>query len=159
MYYLKYMNNLFFTINNNNFLIRPLHYNDITENYIKMLKQLTKIDNLNKEKTINFIQSLNENHSVFIIEDYKINKIIGSGTIYIENKLIHNNGKVGHIEDIVIEKKYRHYGLGKKLINFLTEYAKNKNCYKCILDCSENNVIFYEKCNYERKGIEMAIYF
>jgi len=45
------------------------------------------------------------------------------------------------------------------IINKLTEYAKEQECYKVILDCAEKNVKFYEKCGYESKGILMAIYF
>ena len=94
-----------------------------------------------------------------LIEDKGINKIVGTGTIIIEHKLIRNNGKVANIEDIVIDEEYRNYGLGKMLIECLTEYAKIKNCYKCILDCSVDNVIFYEKCGYTNKGIQMSYYF
>ena len=76
----------------------------------------------------------------------------------VEEKLIRNYGKVGHIEDIVVHADYRGYGLGKILIDYLTSMGKNQGCYKCILDCDEKNVGFYEKCEYVRKGIEMARY-
>lgn len=155
----KYMNNFVFTVNECDFSIRHIDDSDITGDYIKLLGQLTQIDNLDKTKTFEFLRSLGKNHAVFIVEDYEMNKVIASGTIFIEQKLIHNNGKVGHIEDIVVDKNYRGYGLGKKLIDFLSKYAKDEGCYKCILDCSEDNVTFYEKCNYQRKGVEMAMYF
>ena len=64
------------------------------------------------------------------------NKIIGSGTILIENKLIRSYGRGGHIEDIVINE-YRNYGLGKELLNTLIDISKENKCYKCILDCKD----------------------
>jgi len=155
----KYMNNFVFTVNECDFSIRHIDDSDITNDYIKLLGQLTQIDNLDKTKTFEFLRSLGKNHAVFVVEDYEMNKVVASGTIIIEHKLIHNNGKVGHIEDIVVDKDYRGYGLGKKIIEYLTNYAKEQECYKCILDCSEDNVKFYEKCGYIRKGVEMGCYF
>ena len=32
-------------------------------------------------------------------------------------------------------------------------------CYKCILDCSDENVAFYEKSGFNRKGSFMTTYF
>lgn len=155
----KYMNNFVFTVNECDFSIRHIDDSDITNDYIKLLGQLTQIDSLDKTKTFDFLRSLSKNHAVFIVEDYEMNKIVASGTILVEHKLIHNNGKVGHIEDIVVDKNYRGYGLGKKIIEYLTEYAKKQDCYKCILDCSDDNIKFYEKCGYTSKGAFMASYF
>ena len=155
----KYMNNLVFTINECDFSIRRVDDSDITNDYIKLLGQLTEINGLDKTRTFDFLRSLGKNHAVFVVEDYDMNKLVASGTILIEDKLIHDNGKVGHIEDIVVDKDYRGYGLGKKMIDYLSNYAKTEGCYKCILDCSDDNVQFYEKCGFARKGSFMATYF
>ena len=45
------------------------------------------------------------------------------------------------------------------MINHLTNVAKENGCYKVILDCDESNEKFYEKLGYQRKNIQMAIYF
>jgi glucosamine-phosphate N-acetyltransferase len=66
---------------------------------------------------------------------------------------------IGHIEDISISKDHQGKGLGKLLINALSAVAKGVGCYKCILDCSPENVGFYEKCGYENSGTEMSRYF
>jgi len=36
------------------------------------------------------------------------------------------------------------------LMNSLLELAKNKNCYKTILDCSDELTPFYEKIGFKR---------
>lgn len=72
---------------------------------------------------------------------------------------IHNFGTAGHIEDISISKEHQGKGLGKLLINALSEVAKGVGCYKCILDCSPENEGFYQKCRYEKSGTEMSRYF
>lgn len=84
---------------------------------------------------------------------------IGCATLIIEPKIIHNFGKVGHIEDVVIHPDYQGQGYGKILVQDIIEKAKEQNCYKVILDCDEKKVPFYEKCGMKQKSIGMALYF
>ena len=148
-------------IKNRIFSVRFLDEEDINDNYYELLGQLTQVDKSQMDtlKTKEFIKKLNKHHRIFVIEDTLNQKVIASGTVFVEEKLIRNYGKVGHIEDIVVSSKYRGYGLGKKMIELLTEYAKMQGCYKCILDCSDENVGFYEKCKYVRKGAQMGLYY
>lgn len=57
-----------------------------------------------------------------------------------------NCGKAGHIEDVVVDASARGMHLGKKVIDYLTNYAEAMGCYKVKLDCSPENTQFYEKC-------------
>ena len=157
----KKVNNVLFKKKERIFSFRFLHKDDINEDYYNLLGQLTQIDvsKMSINKTHKMIDKLNNNHRIFVIEDCLVNNVIASGTILIEEKLIRNYGKVGHIEDIVVNNNYRGFGIGKELIEMITEYAKNHGCYKCILDCSDDNVGFYEKCKYVRKGAQMALYY
>tara|TARA_E500000178_G_scaffold345744_1_gene396146 strand:+ start:1295 stop:1735 length:441 start_codon:yes stop_codon:yes gene_type:complete len=145
----------------NNFSIRHIEKKDINRDFYSLLGQLTHIDvdKMDTYLTYEFLDNLHENHQILVIENQDTEEIVGVGTLFIEKKLIRNYGKVGHIEDIVVHKKTRGTGLGKKLIEKLTEESKKQGCYKCILDCSEENVTFYEKCSYVKKGIQMGIYF
>lgn len=43
-----------------------------------------------------------------------------------------------------------------RLIAALIDVAKQKGCYKVILDCAEKNAAFYEKCGLTRKEIQMV---
>ena len=94
----------------------------------------------------------------FLDNKDKIN-IIGSGTIIYEPKLIHGGKYVGHIEDIIVNEKYRSLGIAKSILTELKKNANRKDCYKVILDCSEENRGFYEKNDFLYKGIQMAVYF
>ncbi|KAJ9523600.1 hypothetical protein QJQ45_007325 [Haematococcus lacustris] len=67
--------------------------------------------------------------------------------------------QVGHIEDVVVDERCRGARLGLRLITALTEAAQAAGCYKVVLDCSEDNVAFYEKCGLRRKDVQMANYF
>ena len=139
--------------------VRKINYKDFYNNYFDLLNQLTDIEKekITFDKFKIFIDNLNENHQIIVIE--LKNKIIASGTLLIENKIIHGLGKVGHIEDIVVDTTQRGLGLGKNIINHLTNLAESLNCYKVILNCNENNVKFYEKCGYTKKELEMVKYF
>ncbi len=151
-------------INDGAFIVRPIRYTDATQSYYNLLGQLSHIDPnlMDYERTKTFIQNLGINslhkHQIYVIEDINLGKIVASGTIFVEEKLIRNYGKVGHIEDIVVDSKYRGFGLGKLMIDHLTNLGTKFGCYKCILDCDDINVGFYEKCGYIRKGSQMGKY-
>lgn len=142
-----------------NYKFKKIQYDDYYHGHLDLYKQLTSIDpkKITYNDYVNFIDNLNDEHMVFVLCHDKT--VIGSITLFIEQKLIHNLGKVGHIEDVVIDEKYRGQGLGKILLENVVNYCKNMSCYKIILDCSKNNVGFYEKCNFEEKGSQMAFYF
>lgn len=36
------------------------------------------------------------------------------------------------------------------------DQAKEVGCYKVILDCSEDNVNFYQKCGFTKKEVQMV---
>ena len=97
-------------------MIRKLTKNDFNNKYFDLLDQLssTNQENITYDKFELFINQLNNNHNIYVIE--KNNKIIASGTLLIENKIIHNFGKVGHIEDIVVDFNERGSGLGNLII-------------------------------------------
>lgn len=62
---------------------------------------------------------------------------------------------MGHIEDVVVDEKYRGKHLGKRIIEELKKIATEHGCYKTILDCAEKNVKFYEKCGFIKKETQM----
>ncbi len=94
-----------------------------------------------------------DNISVIIVD----NLIVGTITLLIEPKIIHGGSKVGHIEDVVVDKDYRGLGLGTVLINHAVDVAKKMGCYKVILDCSNDMVKFYQKNGFEPKGVCMRL--
>lgn len=134
-------------------------YDDYHE-YCNLLKQLTTInaDKVNPENFRIQLQTIKTNpfHQIWIAKSN--GKIVGTSTIIIEPKFIHDLSYVAHIEDVVVDSKYRHQGIGSKLMDKMEQLAKMYNCYKLILDCSVENKIFYEKNGYIQKNIQMARY-
>lgn len=142
------------------YIVRRLGVTDYTKNYIKLLEQYFTIESnsISSSAFNDYVSSLHTNHQIIVIE-HNSNDIIGSSTIFIETKLIHNFGKVAHIEDVIVHTEFRGKGLGKLLLDKCIEIAKQNECYKIILDCSDNNCKFYENCGFMKKGNQMALYF
>ena len=90
--------------------------------------------------------------------DSSTGKVVATATLLLELKFIRNRGICGHIEDVVVDASCRGRNLGKRIVDALLQCAKQEGCYKVILDCSESNQAFYEKCGLRRKEIQMVRY-
>lgn len=136
-------------------------HDQIIDQIFKILSQLTIAPKLCRNKFDEIINNIcqNINHNIFLlVNDDKVDNIIGLSTLFIEPKLIHGGRNVGHIEDIVIDDRYRKYGYGKKMIDMLIELCKNNDCYKIILDCNDATKTFYEKNGFVHKSNGMSLY-
>lgn len=142
-----------------------INITELNENidYIEYLQLLTHLTTINPESIshFNYLAQLNAiknnpNHKIFIAICDSI--VVGSATLLIENKFIHNLSSVGHIEDVVVHPDYRNKGIAKKILNHIHSVCDNLQCYKIILDCSKEYVNFYEKNGFTKNGIMMSIY-
>lgn len=133
-------------------MIRLLEQKDYYK-YHKLINEFRKTE-FSYNNFCNFLKE--KNIQVWIIEDK--NEIVGTGTLLFEQKLIHNFGIVAHIEDLVISKNFRRQNYGKILIENLIKKAKEKSCYKVILNCDAKIEDFYNKCNFKYNGIHMSYY-
>ncbi len=147
-----------FTINSILFQLSDLKKDDYNFNYPKILEQLSTIncDIIDKKTFEDYVDSLDDKHMIKVLKIKDTQKIIGTFTILKETKLIHNFGKVAHIEDVVIDKSMRNLGLGHFLINQAKELCTD--CYKIILNCSDKNIGFYQKCGFQLNQKQLAIY-
>jgi len=123
--------------------------------YKNLLKQLTIVNDFSREDFNNYLKETKYKKTFMMVID---NNIVGTGSIIIERKISRDFKNVGHIEDIVIDKKYRGKGYGKELILYLINFCKENNCYKIILNCEEKNKKFYEKSGFINKNLEMSYY-
>ena len=124
----------------------PDYIEIIKDSYLELLSELTEVSKLD---TYVFLE--NPPFTGF--------KIVGSGTIIIEPKIIHGGKNVGHIEDVVVKNSYRGFNVSQDILDLLKIEAGEKDCYKVILDCNEEIQRVYIKSGFEEKGIQMALYF
>jgi len=141
----------------------PLYKEKIIMSYLKLIKQLSDTVVYDYDKFMVNLNHINNYGIIFVAflnlpptDDFII---IGSGTCFLEPKIIHNFMNVGHIEDIVVDTNFRGKGIVHNILNHLKNYAVSNNCYKVILDCHPELVKVYSKSNYIQKGVQMAIYF
>ena len=136
-------------------IIRKIIESDLENGFLESLDNLRQTSNLEQNSVRNILKKIleNENH---IIDVAELNgKIVGSTTLLIEQKFIHEGGFVGHIEDVVVNKEFEGQGIGMKLVLSLLDVAKEKKCYKTILNCEDKLIPFYEKIGFKQKSTEM----
>ncbi|TQD84408.1 hypothetical protein C1H46_030063, partial [Malus baccata] len=82
---------------------------DKGKGFIELLQQLTVCDSVSDKDFDRFkeLSTRAEDHQVFVIQDDRSGKIVATGSVFIERKFIRNCGKVGHIEDVVVDVKAR----------------------------------------------------
>ncbi len=133
-------------------IIREIEEDDLEKGFLETLDFLRNASDLDKNKANEILKKIkqNPNHIIYVAIDNK--KIVGSTTLLIEQKFIHDGGLVGHIEDVVVRKDYEGNGIGIKLVTSLLERAKEKNCYKTILDCKDDVKQFYERIGFKRES-------
>lgn len=138
--------------------LRSLEIGDFKKGFLELLSQLTTVGNEPTEVyEKQFLKnSKNPNHYTCVGE--KDGKIVCTATLLIEDKYIHGCKSCGHIEDVAVDSSLRRSGVGKKMITQLISHAKDRGCYKVILDCDDHNIPFYNSCGMKKHSNEMAIY-
>ncbi|XP_044728547.1 probable glucosamine 6-phosphate N-acetyltransferase isoform X2 [Chrysoperla carnea] len=131
--------------------VRPLSTGDYDKGFIQLLSQLTAVGNISKEAFLKrFFQMKSQGgYYVTVIEDTRINRIIGAATLVTELKFIHNCALRARLEDVVVVDTYRGKQLGKLIVVTVTLLSKLLGCYKMTLDCKDKLINFYESLGYK----------
>ena len=136
-------------------IIRELEKEDFKKGFLQTMDTLRESSNISEDKALEIFRNiqLNQKHIIIVAE---INgRIVGATTLLIEPKFIHQGGIVGHIEDVVVDKEFQGQKIGEKIIQYVLGIAKNNDCYKTILDCSDDVKQFYEKLGFKHHSNEL----
>ena len=146
-------------------IVRRVTEGDMNEEYISLLKQLTTSVFTTKETITKFYRDhIKDNKMLFHL--CIVEKSLGSdgegkylalGNISIQPKLTRGLSFMSMIEDIVVDRSARGKGLGKVIVDCLTEVSFAMGCYKVLLYCDEKLVPFYNKSGYESNSVLMRI--
>lgn len=146
------------------YAIREIEEKDIESGgLLEVLENLAPVGDLSKPTAKVILKEIKSNplHKIFVavLQGGKNEGlIIGATTLLVEPKFIFGGGRVGHIEDVAVRFEYQRKGIGFKLVNYATEQADTTmRCVRTILDCSNENIPFYEKIGYSRFGNCMKI--
>ena len=138
-------------------MLRKLEESDYDKNLIELLNFMYKDNSFTKLEFYSVFDYINSNNINIFVKDVD-NKIVAIGTILIEQKLIHNLGTVGYIQDIIVHKDYRGRGYSTEIVEHLKKVALDNKCYKVILNCSDDKIKLYKKMGFKLNGNEMALY-
>lgn len=130
----------------NRSLLMDKDFQDVLSRLAPCKVSLDDIDLITRIRLTRGIETL-----IAIIDE----KIVGTVSYFIEHKFIHNGGKVGHLEDLVVDSDYKGMDIGGELTNSVIEECKKANCYKVILDCNDALEPYYNKLGFYRKGFCM----
>ncbi|MGI0086362.1 MAG: GNAT family N-acetyltransferase [Nitrosotalea sp.] len=129
--------------------IRKLQKKDLYNGFLYSLDSLRNTSGMSPRKAQAIFDKISKNPNEVIYVAVMDLKIIGAASIIIEQKFIHDGGKVGHIEDVVVAKEFQGKGVGQKIVHSLLKYAQKQCCYKTILDCTDDLIPFYKKIGFK----------
>jgi len=142
---------------NSQIQVKELENHDLINSFFDTLSNLTEIgkDVYDKEFSQKILEKIRKSGNIKIFVAIMDTDIVGSITAIIEQKFIHNGGRICHIEDVVTRKGFEKLGIGSILVEKVLELAIQEKCYKVILNCSEYNSKFYEKLGFYKHSIGM----
>ncbi|XP_011501157.1 PREDICTED: probable glucosamine 6-phosphate N-acetyltransferase [Ceratosolen solmsi marchali] len=136
-----------------NLTFRPLNSRDYDKGFLQLLEQLTKVGNVTQDQFLNCFCNMKTSggYYIVVVEDLNCGKVIGSATLVIEQKFIHNCGLHGLLEDVVVNSEYRGKQLGKLIVAAIKQIATTLKCYKLTLNCQDHLIPFYENLGFKRE--------
>lgn len=142
--------------------LNPHNIEFIKNQYLLLLSHLTSTNFIENDLFKENIERIHQMGTIVvgIVSDSSNNfEIVASGTIIVEPKIIRGGKNVGHIEDIVVADHMQGKGISQGILERLKQIAREKNCYKVILDCDDTFKKVYIKNGFRVKGVQMAQYF
>ncbi|CAJ1030412.1 putative Acetyltransferase (GNAT) family/Acetyltransferase (GNAT) domain containing protein [Leishmania utingensis] len=138
-------------------VIRDLETRDLGE-VLALLSHLTSTPVLSQEE-------LEQVHARRVLAgvrtrvavDSTTQQILGTASLIVEPKFTRGGKCVGHVEDVVTHPERRGQGIGRKLLSNLVEIAGASNCYKVILDCTDDMVAYYCKAGFRKCENQMRL--
>ena len=141
--------------------IRRVRLSDL-DNLMKLLFQLHKKkeadEKISRKRLSVVLKKMLNDKNLFLAVYQDSGGLAGTATLFIHTNLTSEGKSRGCIENVVIDKNSRGKGIGKKLVTYLIDEAKKRDCYRVFLDCTKQNIRFYEKCGMIRcpvRDVEM----
>lgn len=125
-------------------VIRELAEVDLFNGFLTSLDSLRHASGINRRKAVEIFRAVRSNPNHIILVAALEGKVVGSITMLIEPKFIHDGAFACHIEDVVVRREMQGRGIGARLVRGALEYAARAGCYKTILYCKDDVKGFYK---------------
>jgi glucosamine-phosphate N-acetyltransferase len=138
--------------------VRELRADDLARGFLETLGSLSDVGGLTSEEAAKIFAEMKKTdlYHVFVAVEAD-GSVIGATTLLVERKFIHGGGLAGHIEDVVVRKGHEGKGIGGSLVRAAVQKAGELGCYKCILDCKQDLVPFYERLGFRSRDVGMRV--
>src|SRR5437016_14152473 len=117
--------------------MRPLSKTDLSRSHLSVLRVLTSTPDVTEQQyaqAFDTMRSCPNTYHTLVVILRETDTIVGVGSVFLEQKFTRNLGRVGHIEDIAVDKSMQGRKLGLRIIQALTGISENARCDKTILD-------------------------
>ena len=140
-------------------MIRELLPEDLSTSFFLALQPLTGDKELggDMELLVKRHERFRAGVQTFVYLDKEDGKIVGTASLFIEPKLIHGGCFAGHIEDVSVAETHQGRGVGRALVEHCVQVARQRHCYKVVLECDDDVVKFYEKLGFRISGHAMRM--
>ncbi len=126
----------------------PKDVYDLKELYFEYLTQYPPTEKQDMAKWEALVNEFLRNENNFLLVYEYNGKVVSTVHLNIIKNLTHNLRPYGIIENVVTHGDYRNMGFASALLEKATEIAKEKNCYKIMLETGSNKestLNFYRK--------------
>ena len=98
--------------------------------------------------------------------DYRLNvamlgdDVVGSFALLVMDNLGHLGAPSAIVEDVVVDPALQGHGVGRAMMQFALEQARQKHCYKLMLSSNAKRReahAFYESLGFERHGFSFRV--
>lgn len=138
-------------------VIRPMTRDDIDSGFLESLDALSPARDMDPQKARRVFDIIQNNQDHIVAVAVRDKTVIGTATLLIERKFIHDGGKAAHIEDVAVVSKEQGSGIGSMLVEYLLDMASRHGCYRTTLNCTDCLVGFYEKLGMHKHQTCMRI--
>jgi ribosomal protein S18 acetylase RimI-like enzyme len=97
-------------------------------------------------------------YTLYVVEIDR--QIVGTFALLIMDNLGHLGAPSAVIEDVAVDPALQSRGIGRKMMRFALERAREKHCYKLVLSSNAKRTrahAFYESLGFERHGFSFRV--
>ena len=134
------------------FIIRKLNEEDLSKGFFDTLQSLSDVKDMDMKMAKKIFKKINTDENYYIFVAVNNDKIIGTLTLFMEQKLTNSCGISSHIEDVSVHKSFQNKGIATGLCKMAIEYSKKMNCFQTVLDCADEIIPVYQKNNFKIHG-------
>ncbi|KZT70581.1 hypothetical protein DAEQUDRAFT_756222 [Daedalea quercina L-15889] len=141
------------------FHLRPLASTDYRRGHLSVLSALSTVNDPGEDAWVtqfNTLRAVPCTYYTIVIIDKASDRIVATGTIFIERKFTRGLRSVAHIEDVAVDTSRQDKKLGLRIVQVLASITENSGCCMITGNCIDSNIPFYEKCGGEWRAHGMA---